>query len=117
MAGAPMTPHDDEDRYMPDPNMTKTRPISPDPPAGFGTMPPARVELCWQCHEPLGAVHVHARPPHAKVTGGGWQRWHPTCVPPGHETAEPRPDDDPDAPCCGLHYERDRDPHADEVKP
>lgn len=68
----------------------------------------ARVELCWGCQNVLGPVYVHARPPHARVTGSGWQRWHPTCVPgickPGdYETAEPRPTDDPDSPCCGLH--------------
>jgi hypothetical protein len=62
-----------------------------------------RIKLCWECHEPLGAVHVHARPPHAKVTGGGWQRWHPECVPDDYETAEPRVADNPDSPCCRLH--------------
>ena len=51
-----------------------------------------RVELCWGCDEPIGgdeAPVVLARPSHARVTGGGWHRWHPWCPPDDYEIYDP----------------------------
>jgi hypothetical protein len=58
--GAFHPPHDDEERDMPDPMMTKTTPIPPDPPAGFGAdgelpghaMATPAVAACCHLHRP-----------------------------------------------------------------
>ena len=42
-----------------------------------------RVELCWDCHNPLGGDYVTYLPAHYQIIGGSQRRAHPGCVPDG----------------------------------
>lgn len=43
----------------------------------------SRVELCWDCHGPLGDDHVTYLPRHHEVLGGSRRNAHGGCVPEG----------------------------------
>jgi hypothetical protein len=42
-----------------------------------------RIELCWDCHQPLGDEFVGYLPTHWKATGGSIRNAHTGCVPEG----------------------------------
>jgi hypothetical protein len=43
----------------------------------------SKIELCWECHEPIGDSFVGYLPKHYEILGGGIRNAHEGCVPEG----------------------------------